>query len=162
MLTNTVRNTLIASALAISAAFSLNVYAHGNKVQATKDPMFVGLELAPAKTVRAFHNALKQGDHVGARATLADDVLILEGGIERSADEYASHHMLADMAFIAKMSSTPLEQQVYVLGDLAYSVARKRTQGEYKDKTLDYVGLETIVLKKVDEQWKIAHIHWSR
>lgn len=162
MLTNTVRNTLIASAVILCASFSLNIYAHGNEVHETKDPMFVGLELAAAKTVSAFHQALKQGDQAAARATLADDVLIFEGGIERSADEYANHHMLADMKFLAQMNSTPLEQQVYVLGDLAYSVARNRTQGEYKGKTLDYIGFETIVLKKVDALWKIAHIHWSK
>ncbi|WP_339773080.1 nuclear transport factor 2 family protein [uncultured Paraglaciecola sp.] len=162
MAQNVLNNSLIAGAVIFYASFSAITYAHGNEVHETNESMFAGLELAPAKTVMAFHRALQQNNKIAARATLADDVLIFEGGVERSADEYANHHMLADMKFLSHMTSTLLEQQVYKMGDLAYSVARKRTQGEYKDKILDYIGFETIVLKKVHNVWKITHIHWSK
>jgi ketosteroid isomerase-like protein len=143
-------------------SFSANTYAHGEDGHKTKDALFVGLDSDAAKTVAAFHKALKEGDEKAARATLADDVLIYEGGVERSADEYANHHMLADMKYVAQINSTLLEQQVTVLGDLAYSVTRTQTKGQYKNKSVDYVGFETIVLKKIDNVWLIAHIHWSK
>jgi hypothetical protein len=34
-------------------------------------------------------------------------------------------------------------------------------QGAFKGKEIDIKSMETMVLKKVSEQWKIIHIHWS-
>lgn len=163
MLTKKLSKTLLASTvILLSTSFSATSYAHGEVKHKTNEALFVGLDLDAAKTVTAFRQALRQGDQAAARATLADDVLIYEGGVERSADEYANHHMLADMKYLAQVSSTLLEQQVTVLGDLAYSVTRTQTKGQYKNKNEDYVGFETIVLKKIDNDWRIAHIHWSK
>ena len=162
MLTKKLSKTLLASTvILLSASFSATSYAHGEVKHKTNEALFVGLDLDAAKTVTAFRQALRQGDQAAARATLADDVLIYEGGVERSAEEYANHHMLADMKYLAEIKSTPLEQQVIVFGELAYSVTRTHTKGQHKDKNVDYVGFETIVLKKIDNAWKIAHIHWS-
>src|SRR5687767_1734260 len=53
-----------------------------------------------AATVDAFHAALGRGDTRSAVALLADDALIFEGGgVERTKQEYASHHLAADAAF---------------------------------------------------------------
>ena len=163
MLTKIRSNKLLTGlVLVLITSFSASSYAHGEDEHKTKDSLFVGLDSDAAKTVAAFHKALKEGDKKAARATLADDVLIYEGSVERSAEEYANHHMLADMKYLAKTTSTRLEQQVTVLGELAYSVTRNHTQGQYKNKNLDYVGFETIVLRKINNVWRIAHIHWSK
>ena len=115
MLTKKLSKTLLASTvILLSASFSATSYAHGEVKHKTNEALFVGLDLDAAKTVTAFRQALRQGDQAAARATLADDVLIYEGGVERSADEYANHHMLADMKYLAQVSSTLLEQQVTV------------------------------------------------
>ena len=59
--------------------------------------LVVKTDTAPAKVVTAFHQALESGDKAKVRSLQADDVLIFEGGVEHSADQYSNHHMLADM-----------------------------------------------------------------
>ena len=64
--------------------------------------MFSGLDTPAAKIVIAFHHALNTGDKITAKSLLADDVTIYEGGgVERSADEYAQHHMNSDMEYLS-------------------------------------------------------------
>lgn len=115
-----------------------------------------------AKTVLAFHSALTSGNAEQARKLLMDGVIIFEGGgVERSADEYANHHLKSDIAFMSKMKVTLLEHQVEGNGDMAVSMARSKIQGRYKDKDIDLETMETMVLKKHDGNWRIMHIHWS-
>ncbi|RWU11338.1 nuclear transport factor 2 family protein [Pseudidiomarina gelatinasegens] len=107
-------------------------------------------------------HALQTGDKELARAQLASDVMIYEGGrVERSADEYAHHHMLSDMKYLAAMKSETLEHQVTILGNTAISASRSHTKGTYKGKERNYQGMETMVLEKQNGKWKIKHIHWS-
>lgn len=92
------------------------------------------------------HHALQTGDKELARAQLASDVMIYEGGrVERSADEYAHHHMLSDMKYLAAMKSETLEHQVTILGNTAISASRSHTKGTYKGKERNYQGMETTV-----------------
>ena len=89
-------------------------------------------------------------------------MIIFEGGgVERSADEYASHHMLSDMKYLAAIASKQLEHQVFTNDDMAYSISRSKTTGTYKGKKVDYTGMESMTLKNTDSGWKITHIHWS-
>ena len=91
-----------------------------------------------------------------------DDVLILEGkGVERSAQEYASHHMLSDMKYLKAMTIESIEHHVTQFDVVAISISRSSVKGTYKDKNIDRIGNETIALKKHDDKWKITHIHWS-
>ena len=146
--------------LVLLMTFSFAASAHGDK---NKDKgLFKGIDTPAAKVVLAFHQALETGNKDLARVQLADDVTIYEGGrVERSADEYAHHHMLSDMKYLASMKSKTLEHQVTVLGNTAISASRSHTQGTYKGKERDYQGMETMVLEKQNGEWKIKHIHWS-
>lgn len=146
--------------LVLLMTFSFAANAHGDK---NKDKgLFKGIDTPAAKVVLAFHQALETGNQKQARAQLADDVTIFEGGrVERSADEYAHHHMLSDMKYLAAMKSDTLEHQVTILGNTAISASRSRTTGTHKGVERDYQGMETIVLEKQNGEWKIKHIHWS-
>ncbi len=128
-----------------------------------KDPMmFSGQDTVAAKTVQAFHAAISNADEIRARSLLDNAVLIFEGGgVERSADQYASHHMKSDLAFMANMKITVLEQQVNQKGELAIAVSRTQLQGQHKGKDIDMTSMETMALEKKNGQWKIVHIHWS-
>jgi len=126
-----------------------------------KGPMS-GLETEAAKVVMTFHNALRTGDGRLARSQLADQVTIFEGGrVERSADEYAQHHMQSDMRYLKEMNIETLEHQVQVMGNTAISMSRSHTKGKIDGKDRDHEGMETIVLEKRGKSWKIKHIHWS-
>lgn len=130
--------------------------------QQQSSEMFSGLNSEAAKTVIAFHAAINSGDAVQARMLLDDAVVIFEGGgVERSADQYASHHMKSDMAFLAKMKITTKEHQVNTMADMAVSMARSNIHGVYKNKKIDIDSMETMVLKKTNGDWRIVHIHWS-
>lgn len=152
----------IISLSVVVITINFNVYAHGDKDKESTNAHFSGVETAPGKVVQQFHRALENADKVLARSLLSDDVIIFEGGqVERSADEYAHHHMLADMKYLAKLKVETIEHQVIVSENMAVSISRSQSTGKYNGKNVDRLGMETIVLKKVDGSWKIVRIHWS-
>lgn len=148
--------------LILSSISSFTANAHGEETHEKKNDLFVGTQSEAAKAVSLFHQSLRSGDNKTARALLADDVIIFEGGgVERSAEEYANHHMLSDMKYLAAVESKQLEHRVFTNGDMAYSISRSKTTGTYKDKKVDYTGMESMTLTNTDSGWKITHIHWS-
>jgi ketosteroid isomerase-like protein len=115
-----------------------------------------------AKTVDAFHAALAKGDGMAAAVLLADDALIYESGyVERSKDEYASHHAGADAAYAAAVPSKLTSRSGVADGGLAWIASESRTTGKYKDKPVDRVTTETMLLRRTADGWRIVHIHWS-
>ncbi len=119
-------------------------------------------ESTPAGTVESFHNALTRGDKEAVYRLLAEDVLIFEsGGVERSLEEYAGHHMPLDMEFSKNMKREVTAQSVQESGDTAIVFSESRTKGTFKNKKYNLLGKETVILKRNEGQWKITHIHWS-
>ena len=116
----------------------------------------------PADTVSAFHEALASGEKEKALELLDPDVMIFEsGGAELSRDEYASHHLNADMEFSAATSRTIVDQQVGEIAGAAWTLTRSETRGMFREKEVDLLGVETVVLQHSDRGWRIVHIHWS-
>lgn len=116
----------------------------------------------PLATVSSFHDALSKGDRTAALAELSESVLIYESGhVERSRNEYASHHLGSDMAFSQAVSRKVLKSDVRVAGDLAVITQETETSGRYKDKDVHLIGVETTVLTRTDGRWSISHVHWS-
>jgi ketosteroid isomerase-like protein len=115
-----------------------------------------------AKSVDAFHAALAKGDGAKAATLLAEDALIFEGGYaERSKAEYASHHAGADAAYAAAVPSKLMQRSGVADGGLAWIASESRATGTYKDKPVDRITTETMILRKTAEGWHIVHIHWS-
>lgn len=116
----------------------------------------------PVGTAGAFSAALAKGDAATATELLAPDVLIYEsGGQESSRDEYTSHHMKGDMAFLAKAQVQVIERRHGAGGELAWVATRSRITGVHKDKPVDIYSTETLVLKRMSGGWRIVHIQWS-
>lgn len=152
---------ILISLLAIATTQN-SALADGKKHEHHSKGHFSGLETEPAKIVNQFHKALGAKKQELAKNLLAENVLIYEGGrVERSASEYAHHHMLADMEYISSVDVETLEHQVKVFGDLAVSSSRTKTKGVFKGKKINRSGMETMVLRKIQGKWKITHIHWS-
>ena len=107
-------------------------------------------------------DAIAIGDINTLRSIVAPDVLIFESGsMESSLAEYEGHHMLADMAYMKAMRREVISQQVIDSGDSATVVTRSRLHGIYRDQEIDITSTETLVIRKVNGQWKVVHIHWS-
>jgi ketosteroid isomerase-like protein len=115
-----------------------------------------------AAVVEAFHAALRRGDTKAALSHLAENALIYEaGGVERDRKEYASHHLGGDSAFAQAVPGTVTRRAGEAVGGFAWIATEGRTTGKYKDKAIDRITTETMVLRRAGGAWKIVHIHWS-
>lgn len=116
----------------------------------------------PVAVVDDFGQALRTRDTPRALELLAPDVVVYEsGGVEASRDEYAEHHLKADMEFLAAATVQQLERRETVSGNVAVVTTRTRVKGQYQDKPYDQLGTETMVLRHAGGTWRITHIHWS-
>lgn len=116
----------------------------------------------PAAAADAFAHALAHGDRDAVFRLLAPDVLIYEsGGVEQSAEEYGSHHMGSDMAFLAAVEIERISRSTQVSGDLAIVSTRSRLHGNYRDSDIDVISTETLTIARRDGLWRITHVHWS-
>ncbi len=116
----------------------------------------------PAGTVVAFHEALARGDSSAALELLAPDVLIYESGrAEQSRDEFQSHHLIVDMEFASQTSREVVTQSTHQSGDVAWVTSTTATRGMFRDREIDMLGTETIVLERTTDGWRIVHVHWS-
>ena len=124
--------------------------------------MAVATPITPESVVTAFHAALTRGDTAAALALLADDALLFESGhVERGRAEYAAHHLAADAAFSAAVRRTLIERTSGRDGDAAWVMSVETVTGTYHDHPVNSRSIETMLLRRVEGQWRIAHIHWS-
>ena len=109
-----------------------------------------------------FGQALKESNETTIRDLLDENVLIFESGsVESSLEEYASHHMSADMSFMQDIEKEIITRSVVENGDIVVISTKYRMFGTYKDQNFDKTSLESLVLKKTDGTWRIVHIHGS-
>lgn len=123
---------------------------------------FASEALGAVATVDAFDHAIASGQEAKARELVMPDVLVYEmGGQESSLDEYAKHHLGADIAFMKQLKRKVLGRQHGESGDLAWVTTRRHLTGTYQDKPIDVHATETMVLARGPQGWRIRHIHWS-
>ena len=136
--------------------------AHESAPKASQSNTLSASARGAAATVDQFHAALHRGDTRAASALLAEDALIFEsGGVERSKAEYAAHHLAADAEFARSVSSVLMRRSGHASQGLAWVASEGRTSGTYKGKPLDLQTMETMLLRRTANGWKIVHIHWS-
>ncbi|WP_416877445.1 DUF2231 domain-containing protein [Litorimonas sp.] len=112
--------------------------------------------------VDQFGQALRSGNVSALKALLSPNVVIAEGGnAERSYAEYASHHMKSDMAYTSNITNNTLKRDVIQGKDMATVITQSEMVGNYKGESVHNRMMETMVLRRKDGVWKIAHIHWS-
>jgi ketosteroid isomerase-like protein len=130
--------------------------------KAAPPAMLHGDAAAAARTVDAFHAALKAGDEARALSLLAEDALIFEaGGAERSRAVYASHHLAADAKFEGGATTAIERRAGAAAGDLAWIATEARVEAKTADKVTSRLMTETMMLRRTPVGWRIVHIHWS-
>ena len=150
---------ILAAALLLSAT---GAHAHDPAPAGQVQGVIAAEAREPAAVVDRFHAALGAGDTAGALALLAEDVVILEqGGAERSREEYASHHLGADAEFAAAVPVTLTRRSGWAEGDAAWIVSEGRITGRFNERAVDRLTVETMVLQRGPDGWRIRHIHWS-
>lgn len=121
-----------------------------------------GFAASPKETLAAFHEALNSGDKAKALALLSPEIAIYEAGyVERSRDEYASHHLGGDMEFAKSSTRKVLKQTERIDGNTAIVWEETETTGTSRGKPVHAFGTGTAVLEKKGDAWLIVHIHWS-
>jgi ketosteroid isomerase-like protein len=116
---------------------------------------------AVAAVVENFHRALESGDSARVMSLLASDASVLESGSIESRGEYRSHHLAADIEFARSVKSVRESLNVRVAGDAAWTAGTSSTQGEFRGRSINSVGAESMILTKSASGWKIRSIHWS-
>lgn len=116
---------------------------------------------AVVAAVSAFHRGLERADTAAVRRLLAPDLVVQEGGGVEDRGEYLSHHLPADMAFVAAVESRREVVRASIRGDVAWVASTSRTTGSYRGRALDLDGAELMVLTRSTDGWKISAIHWS-
>jgi ketosteroid isomerase-like protein len=116
----------------------------------------------PHKVVDDFNAAIVAQDRATVERSLDPAVQIFEAGyVERSRDEYLGHHFLEDAKFAKGLKTRILKRGETQSGDVAVVWTETATEGSYEGKPVKLLGTETMVLKQVDGQWRIVHLHWS-
>jgi ketosteroid isomerase-like protein len=116
----------------------------------------------PEAAVDRFYTALEAGDSQAALAELAPEVVIFEqGGAELSREEYAAHHLEADMAYVHATENRVLERRTGGEGAIAWVLTRFETTGTFEGEPVATRGTETMLLERREQGWRIVHVHWS-
>lgn len=116
---------------------------------------------AVADAVHAYHAALQAGDTAAVLRLLGDDVRVAESGGIETRDEYLSHHLPGDMAFAAAVTRETGPVAVTVSGDVAWAISTSRASGTFRDRAINSIGAELMVLSRDGGAWRIRAIHWS-
>ena len=148
--------------VAASAALAAPVGAHETAAHKAGASVLEPEARGAAVVVDAFHAALAKRDLSSVKALLAEDALIYEsGGVERGKAEYASHHLPADAEFTAATTRSVTRRTGHAAGSMAWVATESTVTGSFKDRAVDSASIETMILRREQGTWRIAHIHWS-
>ena len=117
----------------------------------------------PADAVDGFHAALKRKDTGGALSYLDRSLVVFEfGKMDATIEAYALSHLPGDIDMAAitdwKLQARRLggsDNDRWVLS--TYHVTGKRPDG----KAIDQVMLETAIVRRAGDAFRIVHLHWS-
>jgi ketosteroid isomerase-like protein len=112
-------------------------------------------EAGVAAAAKAFQTAMDTGDAPTVMRYLADDALMMEGGTIENRMQYEQDHLPADLEFAKGMTAKRMPVQQTVRGDVAW------VRGTFEGKPLALLSLETMVMTREPDGWKIRALHWS-
>ena len=143
--TERVRPLLAAASLALAGA----VYAQSVKL--------------PADTVDGFHAALKRKDTASALSHLDRGLVVFEfGKMDATIEAYALSHLPGDIDMSAVTDWSLQARRLGGGGDERWVLSTYRVTGMRPDgKPIDEVMLETAIVRRVADSFRIVHLHWS-
>ena len=123
---------------------------------------------AEALEVRQFIERLathmEAGDlmSVGEMYSSERGVHIIEGaGVNHGWEEYRDDHLEPELQAFQNLEYRYFAIEPQVRGNIAYAAFRYELSADTEDSQIDIEGRGTIILEKIEGQWKIVHIHTS-
>ncbi len=114
-----------------------------------------------AAAAKEFQTAMDTGDAPTVMRYIADDALMMEGGTIENRMQYEQNHLPADLEFAKGMTAKRMPVQQTVRGDVAWVRTSTEFRGTFEGKPLALLSLETMVMTREPEGWKIKALHWS-
>lgn len=114
-----------------------------------------------AAVVERFHAALAAGDSAAVADLLAPEAVILESGGIETREQYLGGHLRGDIAFARAVPRQRGPMTVRVAGDVAWASSTSIAQGTYREREVNSVTAELMVLVRSGVRWRIAAVHWS-
>jgi ketosteroid isomerase-like protein len=119
-------------------------------------------DLTPAQTVARFHQALAQGEIAQVVQYLDPALVVFENGqAEYGLAEYREKHLPHDLDYSRQVQRQMGPQAEQLAGDWAWVSSQVVVSGQVGGKQTRKQQLETMMLKRGPDGWKIVHIHWS-
>jgi ketosteroid isomerase-like protein len=117
----------------------------------------------PAEAVDAFHAALRAKNTAGALSLLDRGLVVFEfGAVDPTVEAYAFHHLPFDMDVAAATKWTLESRRIGGEGNERWVLSTYRVTGTQRDgAAIDMTTLETVILRRVGELFRIVHFHWS-
>jgi len=119
---------------------------------------------SPAEIVDAFHGALRAGDTARALSLLDREIIVFEFGVaDLKLEAYALTHLPIDMDLAARTRWELQTRRVAGSGEQRWVLSVYRVTGpaEADKPAVDQTMAETIILRRIGDGLRIAHIHWS-
>lgn len=116
----------------------------------------------PVEVVDLFHQSLKEGYTEKALQQLAPDALVFETGfVESTRDRYAAGHVQEDARFASGTQRKLLKRETWQEGEMAGVLSLVDVDGDFGGKKIALEQTETMILRRSEGVWRIAHVHWS-
>lgn len=117
----------------------------------------------PADAVDGFHAALKRKDTAGALSHLDRALVVFEfGKTDATIEAYALSHLPGDIDMAAIADWSLQARRVGGSGNERWVLSTYRISGKRPDgKAIDQVMLETAIVRRVGDSFRIVHLHWS-
>jgi ketosteroid isomerase-like protein len=118
-------------------------------------------EAAVTAAVKEFQTAMDTGDAPTVMKYIADDALMMEGGTIENRMQYEENHLPADLEFAKGMTAKRMPVKQDIRGDVAWVRTSTEFTGTFQGQPLNLLGLETMVLTREPDGWRVRALHWS-
>lgn len=117
----------------------------------------------PVDVVDAFHAALRAKDTAAALSLLDRGLVVFEfGAIDPTAETYALAHLPSDIDVAAATQWKLQTRRVGGEGNERWVLSSYHVSGAQPDGTpIDQTLLETAILRRSGDSFRIVHLHWS-
>src|SRR6266496_1647329 len=117
----------------------------------------------PSDAVDAFHAALRNKDTAAALSLLDRGLVVFEFGIvDPTAEAYAFQHLPLDIDVAAATQWKLENRRVGGEGNERWVLSTYHINGTQVDgKAIEATLLETAILRRTGDAFRIVHLHWS-